>query len=115
MTLAQQEAKGLVLAELGFVAPGGRTYRFGPQCGEAFREKHLRPALERNEVVRIMLDGSTGGTTSFYDEAIGALIREGVISREDAERRIKVWTSDEDLEYIPRLVRVVVKHALRKR
>ena len=59
----------------------------------------------------INLDGSTGGTSSFYDESIGWLIRERIISRAEALRRIHVVTNDEDLRYIPGLVKLVMEEA----
>ena len=57
------------------------------------------------------MDGSTGGTSSFYDESIGWLIRAGVLSRAEALRRIHVVTNDEDLRYIPGLVKMVMEKA----
>ena len=101
----------LELARIGFDTPGGRTREYGPQSGELFRTKWLREAVAQGGDVVINLDGSTGGTSSFYDESIGWLIRAGVLSREEALRRIHVVTNDEDLKYIPGLVRMVMEEA----
>lgn len=105
------ERHHLQLAKIGFDTPGGRTSEYGPQSGEHFRIKWLRKAVEQGGEVVINLDGSTGGTSSFYDESIGWLIREGVLSRAEALRRIHVVTNDEDLKYIPGLVKMVMEEA----
>ena len=105
------ERRHLQLAKIGFDTPGGRTSEYGPQSGEHFRIKWLRKAVEQGGEVVINLDGSTGGTSSFYDESIGWLIREGVLSRAEALRRIHVVTNDEDLRYIPGLVKMVMEEA----
>ena len=107
----ENERHHLELAKIGFDTPGGRTREYGPQSGEVFRIKWLRKAVEQGGDVVINLDGSTGGTSSFYDESIGWLIRAGVLSREEARRRIHVVTNDEDLRYIPGLVEMVMKEA----
>ena len=105
------ERHHLELAKIGFDTPGGRTREYGPQSGEHFRTKWLRKAVEQGCEVVINLDGSTGGTSSFYDESIGWLIRERIISRAEALRRIHVVTNDEDLRYIPGLVKLVMEEA----
>ena len=105
----------LKLAEIGFRTPAGRKKEFGPESGEAFREKYLEEAVASGQHVVLDLDGSTGGTSSFYGEAVGELIRRGVISREDASRRIKVETSDKGLWYIPRMLELVIQNAERRR
>ena len=105
------ERHHLELAKIGFDTPGGRTREYGPQSGEVFRIEWLREAVEQGGEVVINLDGSTGGTSSFYDESIGWLIRAGVLSRAEALRRIHVVTNDEDLRYIPGLVKMVMEKA----
>ena len=105
------ERHHLELAKIGFDTPGGRTREYGPQSGEHFRTKWLRKAVEQGCEVVINLDGSTGGTSSFYDESIGWLIRAGVLSRGRGAPRIRVVTNDEDLKYIPGLVKMVMEEA----
>ena len=103
--------KQICIAMIGFDAPGGRTHEYGPQSGEKFREKHLRPALKSHEHVVLLIDGSTGGTSSFHDEAIGGLIRDKTLTAEEAKSRIEIKTSNPELGYIADLVRRVIEAA----
>lgn len=56
--------------------PIGRYYADGPVSGQAFRERLLVPALERQESVEVDFDGVEGYGSSFLEEAFGGLIRE---------------------------------------
>lgn len=103
--------KQINLATIGFDAPGGRTHEFGPQSGETFREKYLRPALKSHEHVVLLFDGSTGGTSSFHDEAIGGLVRDSTLTVEEAKTRIEIKASDPELGYVADLVRRVIEAA----
>ena len=98
----------LKLSDLGFGVPAGRYAVFGPQSGEAFRERHLRPAVIDHDEIRIDLDGSTGGTASWWDEALGALIRDGSISETDALTNIQVVTTNPNIRYIESLVKLTI-------
>ena len=55
--------------------PNGRYRRNGPFSGEAFREEILKPACDRYDQVRILLDTPDGFLYSFLDEAFGGLVR----------------------------------------
>lgn len=57
--------------------PAGRYRTDGPWNGEKFREDYLLPALKRGPVT-IVLDGVAGLPSSFFEEAIGGLIRSGL-------------------------------------
>lgn len=57
--------------------PAGRTSSDGPFSGEAFRDKLLRPALDRHAPVIIQLDSALGYGSSFLEEAFGGLVRLG--------------------------------------
>ena len=105
------DGQKLTLNNLGFDTPGGRTHENGMQSGERFRKEHLQGAVEAGGKIVIDLDGSTGGTSSFYDESIGWLIREGVLSREEARARIQVVTTERELRYIRGLVSLVIHEA----
>jgi len=84
-------------------APGGRSYQDGPFTGEKFREQLLEPALDSNEKITIILDGTFGYPPSFLEEAFGGLIRTGrynkkkletqftFISRENPNLPDKIW------------------------
>lgn len=67
--------------------PAGRYRTDGPFSGERFREEILLPALEHGPVV-IVLDGVAGLPSSFFEEAIGGVVRSGV-SPERAKTLIK--------------------------
>lgn len=55
--------------------PAGRTRSDGPFCGEVFRDKFLRPHLDKHEAVIVVLDTALGYGSSFLEEAFGGLIR----------------------------------------
>lgn len=75
--------------------PAGRYRSDGAHSGEVFREEHLRPALTKAEIVKVVLDGAEGYGSSFLEEAFGGLVRSGEIDSNDALRRIEL-VSDED-------------------
>ena len=107
----KETAKQINMVAIGFDAPGGRTQEYGPQSGEKFRESHLRPALRSHKHIVLLIDGSTGGTSSFHDEAIGALIRDNTLTAEEAKNRIQIKASDPELGYVASLVRRVIEAA----
>jgi hypothetical protein len=57
--------------------PAGRFRTDGPWSGQRFREEVLIPALHRGPVT-LILDGVAGLPSSFFEEAIGGLIRAGL-------------------------------------
>jgi hypothetical protein len=69
--------------------PGPRHARQGNWSGEAFREM-LERGLRRHQRLLIVLDGTRGYGSSFLDEAFGGLVRGGVLSAEDASRRLEI-------------------------
>lgn len=77
--------------------PAGRFNSDGPFSGEAFREKHLRPALEKGGTVTIDLDGSEGYGSSFLEEAFGGLVRKGYFTKEELHSRLKPLSDDASL------------------
>ena len=105
----------IVLRERGYPTPGGRRKSYSKQSGERFREEQLKPAIQKalnsNRQVVIDLDGSTGGTSSFYDEAIGALIRCGMLTEESASSLIEIRATESKLQYIKTLVKLVIQDA----
>lgn len=58
--------------------PGGRYPEDGDGNGTDFREEFLVPALDKGEIVTVVLDGTRGYPSSFLEEAFGGLIRQGV-------------------------------------
>ena len=77
--------------------PGPRYVRQGNWSGEKFR-RLLVEKLRRCETLIIDLDGTRGYGSSFIDEAFGGLIREGVLSRDEAMTRLE-FRSDQDPTY----------------
>ncbi|MGX7654692.1 STAS-like domain-containing protein [Shewanella putrefaciens] len=58
--------------------PGPRFERLGPNSGEEFRVKVLKPAVDNSEEVIVNLDNVFGYGSSFLEEAFGGLVRSGV-------------------------------------
>lgn len=77
--------------------PAGRFFADGPYSGEAFRERHLKPALETGEPATINMDDAEGFGSSFLEEAFGGLIRYGYISKEDLHERLTIVSEDASL------------------
>lgn len=80
------------------IHPGPRYIRQGQWSGEKFR-KLLESRLKSHDLLTVNLDGTRGYGSSFLDEAFGGLIREGILTREEFERRIQI-VSDEDPTYL---------------
>lgn len=55
--------------------PAGRDLKDGPYCGEVFRDKFLRPCLDKRTRVRVKLDSALSYGSSFLEEAFGGLVR----------------------------------------
>lgn len=70
-------------------APGPRLTRHGRWSGEEFRER-LELELRRHDRVVVDLDGTRGFDSSFLEEAFGGLVREGVLTQDDAFRRLEI-------------------------
>lgn len=77
--------------------PGPRFVRQGDWSGEKFR-RLLAKALSEHKTIVVDLDGTRGYGSSFLDEAFGGLVRERIVSKADALRRIDI-RSDEDPTY----------------
>ena len=77
--------------------PAGRFFTDGPFSGEAFRENHLRPALEKGGVVVVELDGSEGYGSSFLEEAFGGLVRNNYFTTKDLRARLHLTSDDRSL------------------
>lgn len=82
--------------------PLGRYKKENPFAGQAFRDRLLAPALNENDKVIVVLDGTAGYGSSFLEEAFGGLIRNGfdlatlkakleIISNNDASYIQEIW------------------------
>lgn len=89
--------------------PLGRTRLQGRFSGEAFREDHLRPALKRAEIVRVDLDGASGLSTGFLDEAFAGLVRDRTLSRDEFFQRVKIIATRDP--FVGQEVRTFVERA----
>src|SRR3954452_21770902 len=76
--------------------PAGRFREDGPNTGEAFREDFLVPALDGNDVVVVVLDGTKGYPAPFREEAFGRLLRSVRWSTQELEGGLLV-RADSDL------------------
>lgn len=74
--------------------PGPRFKELGKYSGEEFRESFLIPALNENQLIRIVFDGAMGYGSSFLEEAFGGLVRAGY-KKEDLISRLEL-ISEED-------------------
>lgn len=77
--------------------PLGRTRRQGEFSGEAFREDHLRPALATGCEVVVNLDGASGLSTGFLDEAFAGLVRDGTLTEADFKAQIRIVSDNDPL------------------
>lgn len=79
------------------IHPGPRYVRQGAWSGEKFR-KLLVERLAKHQLITVNLDGTRGYGSSFLDEAFGGLVREGILTRDEVERRVEI-VSNEDPTY----------------
>ena len=99
----------IALAEDFSSFPAGRRHPAdGPATGERFRKEHLVPApgrLGEAERLEVSLDGVEGRGSSFLDEAFGGLVRNEGFSRAFLEERLRVTTTEPDMEDVVLLAR----------
>jgi hypothetical protein len=93
--------------------PFGRYRTDGPESGEAFREDVLIPALEKHSQVRLDVDGVAGLPSSFWEEAIGGLIRRGQ-DVATIRQQLEVVTTERDLQSYVRLAWRYLSEAAQK-
>ncbi|QFU30250.1 STAS-like domain-containing protein [Brevundimonas sp. Bb-A] len=78
--------------------PYGRYRSQGKFSGEAFRDDVLLPLLKAGQSVEVDLDGTSGLSPSFLEEAFGGLVRAG-LEVERILQQVKI-KSDDDPSYI---------------
>lgn len=83
--------------------PGARFPKEGDHSGQEFRTQVLLPklkeAIDSNEKLCVILDGTAGLGTSFLEEAFGGLIRIDNIAYRTILETLEL-VSQEDEEYI---------------
>lgn len=82
--------------------PFGRYREDGPESGQVFREDILMPALERYGKVKLIFDGLEGLPSSFWEEVMGGLVRQGM-PLETLRSSLALETSDPALRTYVRL------------
>jgi hypothetical protein len=91
--------------------PGPRRRSEGPNSGEEFLSKILRPrfmsALNAGGTLCVNLDGAIGYPTSFLEEAFGGLARE--FGPEKVDGMIDIICTDEP--YLPDQIRKFIRSA----
>ncbi len=71
------------------------------------------PALLRFDKVEVNFDGVAGFGTSFLDEAFGGLARCEEFSRDQLNSKLKILTSEPELEDDVRLTRKLIDDAFK--
>lgn len=78
--------------------PGGRFRKHGPYSGEEFRDDVLcgllQKAIDSDEKLAVVLDGTAGYGSSFLEEAFGGLIRLGKFDRGAVWRHLELKALD---------------------
>jgi len=82
--------------------PFGRYRTDGTESGQVFREDVLEPALEAHNHVVLNVDGVAGLPSSFWEETMGGLIRDGW-SAEDIRSRLDIKATNAELQVYVRL------------
>lgn len=77
--------------------PTGRYSKNGKGSGEEFREKYLLEAIKLGERFNVNIDGTSGYSSSFLEEAFGGLVRKGF----SAEELRNLLTIEASLAYEP--------------
>ncbi|MBR7619998.1 STAS-like domain-containing protein [Phenylobacterium sp. 20VBR1] len=100
MTLAAQMARTVTIdiAKDFSAEPFGRYAAHGPASGEVFRARLERYIRDGSHVL-VDIDGVTGLSSSFLDEAFAGLVRHGVLSAADFWNVISI-KSERDPSYI---------------
>ena len=86
--------------------PYGRTRNLTSNSGEALRDDVIKPALDTNEIIEIILDGLEGFGSSVIDETFSSLVRNGYISLSEFKRRIH-FVSETDPSLIIEIMQFV--------
>lgn len=87
--------------------PYGRSEKYSYTSGEKFREEYLLPALQDNEIEKVIieLDGTEGYGSSFLDEAFANLIRISKLEKSFVLHKL-IFVSEDD----PSLVKEITSY-----
>ena len=97
--------------------PAGRFRDDGTANGTAFRDDCLAVALQDPsfDKVEVVFDGVAGFGSSFLEEAFGGLIRQLGMKKADLDDRLKLSTTEPDLEDFVRLAHRYIEEAAESR
>ena len=96
------EAKNISIAKDFSEFPGGRFIKQGSTSGEAFRERILKPSLEKYGKVFVNIDGVEGYGSSFLEEAFGGIVRKKYMSLDELKAKLEIVSEDEAYHhYVP--------------
>lgn len=90
--------------------PFGRYPFHGPASGERFRDEFLVGPLREGHDVLVDIDGVTGLSSSFLDEAFAGLVRKGILTQATFFQRVRI-KSERDPSYIQDVVDYVSEAA----
>ncbi len=85
----------IVIARDFSATPYGRYREDGIESGEVFREDILMPALKMGRV-ELDIDGLDGLPSSFWEEALGGMVRKG-LSLDTIEKNLTILCTDPEL------------------
>jgi hypothetical protein len=95
--------------------PGGRSRADGPYSGEEFLDRLLKPrlleAIRAGERLTVLLDGVAGLPASFLDAAFGGLIRNRIVTAEQAESTIQLQAMTPRVQIYPKIIRDYIHEA----
>lgn len=99
MPVAMAETVRIDVARDFSAAPFGRYPTHGPASGQRFRTDFLERPLRNGDRVIVDIDGVTGLSSSFLDEAFAGLVRQGILPAENFFDFVTI-KSDRDPTYI---------------
>jgi hypothetical protein len=94
--------------------PLGRVDDDSEFNGTRFREQYLRPALQQEEKVSVVIDGVEGYGSSFLEEAFGGLVRKGHFTADELQRKLVVAFKDKTFKMYHDQIWKYIKEAKRE-
>jgi len=88
--------KNINIAKEFSETPLGRFADDSLYNGTTFRESFLRPALDANSKVAVVIDGVEGYGSSFLEEAFGGLVRKGYYTSGQLAEKLEIRFEDVD-------------------
>ena len=91
--------------------PGTRFKKRSRFSGEQFRDEVLLPALQKDEEVVVVLDGTAGYSGSFLEEAFGGLVRLRVFEKEHLDKFLRIEAHDQEYQFYKELAKSAIENA----